>query len=156
MPLDAEHVLGVLSMIFWALIIVVTVKYVLLSCVPTTKARAGFSLCWALALEAARSERSRTLLILLALGGATLFYGDSMITPAISVLSAVEGLGIATPALNRFVLPLTVVVLLALFLLQKGGTGRVGHLFGPVMILWFAVIALSEALQIEAPGCLRH
>ena len=93
----------------------------------------------ALALEAARSERSRTLLVLLALGGAALFYGDSMITPAISVLSAVEGIGIATPVLNRFVLPLTLVVLLALFLFQKGGTGRVGRLFGPVMALWFAV-----------------
>ena len=92
---------------------------------------------------------------MLALGGAALFYGDSMITPAISVLSAVEGLGITTPALNRFVLPLTVVVLLALFLFQKGGTGRVGHLFGPVMVLWFVVIAVNGALQIaEAPGVL--
>jgi len=109
----------------------------------------------ALALVAARDERLRTLLVLLALGGAALFYGDSMITPAISVLSAVEGLGIATPALNRVVLPLTVVVLLALFLFQKGGTGRVGHFFGPVMVLWFAVIAVSGALQIaEVPRVL--
>jgi KUP system potassium uptake protein len=155
LPLDAEHVLGVLSMIFWALIIVVTVKYVILIMRADNQGEGGILALLALALEAARSERSRTLLILLALGGAALFYGDSMITPAISVLSAVEGLGIATPALNRFVLPLTVVVLLALFLFQKGGTGRVGHLFGPVMILWFAVIAVSGALQIaEAPGVL--
>src|SRR5580704_4451532 len=101
----------------------------------------------ALALEAARGERSRNLLVLLALGGAALFYGDSMITPAISVLSAVEGVGIATPVLNRFVLPLTIVVLLALFLLQKRGTGLVGRLFGPVMVLWFTTLAISGVLQ---------
>src|SRR5437868_9364255 len=155
LPLDAEHVLGVLSMIFWALIIVVAVKYVLLIMRADNQGEGGILALLALALETARSERSRTLLVLLDLGGAALFYGDSMITPAISVLSAVEGLGITTPALNRFVLPLTVVVLLALFLFQKGGTGRVGHLFGPVMVLWFVVIAVNGALQIaEAPGVL--
>ena len=155
LPLDAEHVLGVLSMIFWALIIVVAIKYVLLIMRADNQGEGGILALLALALEAARGERSRTLLVLLALGGAALFYGDSMITPAISVLSAVEGLGIATPVLNRFVLPLTIIVLLALFLLQKGGTGRVGRRFGPVMVLWFTVIAASGALQIvEAPGVL--
>ena len=109
----------------------------------------------ALALEQMRGERSRNLFVLLALGGAALFYGDSMITPAISVLSAVEGIGIATPALNRFVLPVTIVVLLALFLFQKGGTGRVGRIFCPVMVLWFAVIAIIGAMQIaETPQVL--
>src|SRR5271155_2681714 len=109
----------------------------------------------ALALEQMRGERSRNLLVLLALGGAALFYGDSMITPAISVLSAVEGIGVATPALNRFVLPVTIVVLLALFLFQKGGTGRVGRIFGPVMVLWFAVIAIIGVMQIaETPRVL--
>jgi KUP system potassium uptake protein len=155
LPLDAEHVLGVLSMIFWALIIVVTVKYVLLIMRADNQGEGGILALLALALEPTRSERSRTLLILLALGGAALFYGDSMITPAISVLSAVEGIGIATPVLNRFVLPLTIVVLLALFLVQKGGTGRVGRLFGPVMVLWFAVLAVSGVSQIaEAPRVL--
>ena len=155
LPLDAEHVLGVLSMIFWALIIVVAVKYVLLIMRADNQGEGGILALLALALETARSERLRTLLVLLALGGAALFYGDSMITPAISVLSAVEGIGIATPVLNRFVLPVTIVVLLALFLFQKGGTGRVGRLFGPVMILWFAVLALSGLLQIaESPRVL--
>ena len=94
-------------------------------------------------------------MVLLALSGAALFYGDSVITPAISVLSAVEGIGVATPALNRFVLPVTIVVLLALFLLQKGGTGRVGSIFGPVMVLWFGVIAITGVMQIaEAPRVL--
>ncbi len=156
LPLDAEHVLGVLSMIFWALIIVVTVKYVLLIMRADNQGEGGILALLALALEQAQGERSRNLLTLLALGGAALFYGDSMITPAISVLSAVEGIGVATPALNRFVLPLTIVVLLALFLFQKGGTGRVGRIFGPVMVLWFAVIAIIGVLQIaETPHVLE-
>src|SRR5246127_5715829 len=121
-PLDAEHVLGVLSMIFWALIIVVAVKYVLLIMRADNHGEGGILALLALAQETARSARSRNLLVLLGLGGAALFYGDSMITPAISVLSVVEGIGIATPVLNRLVLPLTVAVLLALFLLQKNGT----------------------------------
>src|SRR6202047_4314628 len=155
LPLDAGHVLGVLSMIFWSLIIVVAVKYVLLIMRADNQGEGGILALLALALEAARSERSRNLLVLLALGGAALFCGDSMITPAISVLSAVEGIGIATPALNRFVLPLTIIVLLALFLLQKGGTGRVGSIFGPVMVLWFAVIAIVGVMRIaETPRVL--
>src|SRR5580692_2996205 len=155
LPLDPEHVLGVLSMIFWALIIVVTVKYVLLIMRADNQGEGGILALLALALEKAQSERSRNLLVLLALGGAALFYGDSMITPAISVLSAVEGIGIATPALQQFVLPLTVAVLLALFLFQKGGTGRVGSIFGPVMVLWFAVIAIVGVMRIaETPRVL--
>src|SRR3984893_9028994 len=147
-PLDAEHVLGVLSMIFWALIIVVAVKYVLLIMRADNHGEGGILALLALALEAARGERSRNLLILLALVGAALFYGDSMITPAISVLSAVEGIGIATPVLNRFVLPLTTVVLLALCLFQKGGAERIGRRFGPEMALWFAVIAIIGGFEI--------
>jgi KUP system potassium uptake protein len=154
-PVDTEHVLGVLSMIFWALIIVVAVKYVLLIMRADNHGEGGILALLALALEAARGERSRNLLVLLALGGGALFYGDSMITPAISVLSAVEGISIATPVLNHFVLPLTIVVLLALFFFQKGGTGRVGRLFGPVMVLWFAILAVNGVLQIsEAPRVL--
>jgi KUP system potassium uptake protein len=155
LPLDTEHVLGVLSLIFWALIIVVAIKYVLLIMRADNQGEGGILALLALGQEAARGERSRTLLVLLALGGAALFFGDSMITPAISVLSAVEGVGIATPVLNQFVLPLTVAVLLALFLFQKSGTERVGRLFGPVMVLWFAVIAASGMLQIaETPQVL--
>src|SRR5438270_7603027 len=114
LPLDAEHVLGVLSLIFWALIIVVTIKYVLLILRADNQGEGGILALLALALETAQGERSRCLLVFLALGWPALFYGDSMITPAISVLSAVEGIGVATPALNRFVLPVPIVVLLAL------------------------------------------
>jgi KUP system potassium uptake protein len=142
-------------MIFWALIIVVAVKYVLLIMRADNQGEGGILALLTLALEAARGERSRNLLVLLALGGAALFDGDSMITPAISVFSAVEGVGIATPVLNRFVLPLTIVVLLALVLLQKGGTGRVGRLFGPVMVLSFTTLAINGVLQIaQAPRVL--
>src|SRR6516225_7177567 len=155
LPLDTEHVLGALSMIFWALIIVVAIKYVLLIMRADNRGEGGILALLALALEAARNEGSRSVLVLLALGGAALFYGDSMITPAISVLSAVEGLGIATPSLHRFILPLTIAVLFALFLFQKSGSERVGRLFGPVMTLWFAVIAVVGLLQIsEAPRVL--
>ena len=154
-PVDAEHVLGALSMIFWALVIVVAVKYVVLIMRADNQGEGGILALLALALGPAHSQRSRSLLVLLALGGAALFYGDSMITPAISVLSAVEGLGIATPAFSRFVLPLTVAVLFALFLFQKGGTGRVGRLFGPIMVLWFAVVAIAGVRQIaHAPRVL--
>src|SRR4029077_8372126 len=152
LPLDTEHVLGALSMIFWARIIVVAIKYVLLIMRADNRGEGGILALLALALQSARSEGPRSILVLLALGGAALLYGDSMITPAISVLSAVEGLGIATPVLSPFVLPLTVAVLLALFLFQKGGTERVGRLFGPVMVVWFAAIAASGMLQIaKAP-----
>src|SRR6516162_11534435 len=118
-PRDAEHVLGVLSMIFWVLVIVVAVKYVLLIMRADNNGEGGILALLALGLQAIQANRMRGSLVLLALAGAALFYGDSMITPAISVLSAVGGMGIATPVLNRFVLPLTVGVLVALFLLQK-------------------------------------
>jgi KUP system potassium uptake protein len=156
LPLNPEHILGVLSLIFWALIIVVTIKYVLLIMRADNQGEGGILALLALALKNAHTERSSNFLVLLALGGAALFYGDSMITPAISVLSAVEGIGVATPALNRFVLPVTVIVLFALFFFQKSGTGRVGRIFGPVMVLWFAVIGITGVLQIaETPRVLE-
>src|ERR1700740_1969971 len=105
-------------MIFWALIIVVAVKYVVLIMRADNQGEGGILALLALALAGTRVERSRTFLILLALGGAPLFYGNSMITPAISVLSAVDGIGVATPVLSRFVLPVTIAVLLALFLFR--------------------------------------
>ncbi|HXC12833.1 MAG TPA: potassium transporter Kup [Stellaceae bacterium] len=150
-----ENVLGVLSLIVWALILVVAVKYVLLIMRADNQGEGGILALLALGQEAVRSPRGRNLLVLLAIGGAALFYGDSMITPAISVLSAIEGIGVGTPALNRFVVPITVAVLLALFLVQKRGTAKIGYFFGPVMLAWFAVIALDGLIHIaEAPRVL--
>ena len=150
LPLSPENVLGVLSLIAWALILVVAVKYVLLIMRADNQGEGGILALLALAQEAVKSPRGRTVLVLLAVAGAALFYGDSMITPAISVLSAIEGIGVATPALGRFVVPITVVVLALLFLIQKRGTAKVGYLFGPVMLLWFAVIGVEGLARIAA------
>jgi KUP system potassium uptake protein len=155
LALAPENVLGVLSLIVWALILVVAVKYVLLVMRADNQGEGGILALLALAQEALGSPRARTILALLAVGGAALFYGDSMITPAISVLSAIEGLGVGTPRLTPFVLPLTIVVLAALFLVQKRGTASVGHLFGPVMLVWFAVIAVDGLIEVaRAPRVL--
>ncbi|HEY3910240.1 MAG TPA: potassium transporter Kup [Stellaceae bacterium] len=155
LPLSPENVLGALSLIVWALILVVAVKYVLLIMRADNQGEGGILALLALAQQAMGTPRGRTVLVLLAVAGAALFYGDSMITPAISVLSAIEGVGVATPVLSRFVVPITVVVLALLFLLQRRGTEKVGHLFGPVMLVWFAVIAVAGLFRIaEAPRVL--
>src|SRR5271167_2455179 len=150
-----ENVLGVLSLIVWALILVVAVKYVLLIMRADNQGEGGILALLALALDATRSPRARAILVLLAIGGAALFYGDSMITPAISVLSAIEGIGVGTPAMAQFVLPLTIVVLGVLFFVQKRGTETVGRFFGPVMLVWFAVIGVDGLIQVvEVPRVL--
>jgi KUP system potassium uptake protein len=142
-------------MIFWALIIVVATKYVLLIMRADNQGEGGILALLNLSLEVPRRDGSRAFLVMLALGGTALFYGDSMITPAISVLSAAEGLGMVTPSLDRFVLPLTVSVLFTLFLFQKGGTEGVGRLFGPVMVSWFAVPGGVGAMQVlQTPSVL--
>jgi len=142
-PPGPESVLGVLSLIFWSLTLVVTVKYVLIVMRADNRGEGGVLALTALALRCA-SRRGRRHRLILAVGllGAALFYGDCVITPAISVLSAVEGLEVAAPSLHPFVVPAAVVLLLGLFLLQSGGTARMGRLFGPVMVLWFATLAV--------------
>ena len=139
MPVTHGSVLGLLSLIFWSLTMVVAVKYLSFIMRADNKGEGGiFAL---LALVPGRGEgRSSMWVVLAALFGAALLYGDGVITPAISVLSAVEGLGVATHALESFVVPVTLVILLALFLVQKHGTDRIGQLFGPVMLVWFVVL----------------
>src|SRR5271170_3048694 len=150
LALSPENVLGVLSLIVWALILVVAIKYVLLIMRADNQGEGGILALLALAQEAVRNPRARNVLVLLAIGGAALFYGDSMITPAISVLSAIEGIEVGTLELNRLVVPITVGVLVLLFGIQRRGTERVGYLFGPVMLVWFAVIAVDGLIQITA------
>jgi KUP system potassium uptake protein len=142
------NVLGVLSLITWALLIVVTAKYVLLLLRADNNGEGGTLSLMALG----RRAMGRASWPLLALGvlGASMFIGDAMIAPAISVLSAVEGLKIAAPALEHYVVPLTVVILIALFSVQSRGTARVASLFGPVMVVWFATIAVLGAISIAA------
>jgi len=152
-PLTRDTVLGVLSLILWALIVVVTLKYVLLLLRADNNGEGGTLSLTALATRAL--GRRTTLVFLLGLIGAAMFLGDSMITPAISVLSAVEGLNLATPAFEHFVVPLTIVILTLLFAVQRRGTARVASFFGPVMAIWFVVLALSGLSHIsDDPGVL--
>jgi KUP system potassium uptake protein len=156
MTLDPASVLGVLSLIFWALMIVVSLKYVTLVMRADNQGEGGILALLALALRGfADRSRARLILVMLGLIGASMFYGDSVITPAISVLSAVEGLEIATPAFTRFVVPITLAILVGLFIIQKQGTAKVGKMFGPVMVVWFLTLAAAGVSQIiRHPGVL--
>ncbi len=151
----AESVLGLLSLVFWSLMIVVTAKYVVFVMRADNDGEGGIMALLGLAAHTEPDQRRRTALLMLGIAGAALFYGDGMITPAISVLSAVEGLEVATPALHAYVVPIAVVVLVALFVVQSRGSERIGAFFGPIMAVWFVALALAGLLQvIQAPGVL--
>src|SRR5262249_23035799 len=140
-------VLGVLSLIVWALIITVTLKYVLILLRADNNGEGGTLSLTALATRAL--GRRTAFVFIVGVIGASMFLGDSVITPAISVLSAVEGLKLASPAFTEFVAPLTVIILIALFAAQSHGTGRVAAMFGPIMVIWFLSIASAGALHIR-------
>jgi KUP system potassium uptake protein len=139
----SDHaILGALSLIFWSLVLIVTVKYVAVIMRADNRGEGGLLALTALVLRTTSRDRKRYLWIMAAgLVGAALFYGDGVITPAISVLSAVEGLKVATPLFEPYVIPISLVLLTGLFMVQRQGTAAVGGLFGPVMLLWFAVLA---------------
>lgn len=141
--LTDHSILGVISLLFWAIIVVVSIKYVLFVMRADNNGEGGVLALMALSLRPF-SAKSRVTGVLMMLGifGACMFYGDAVITPAISVISAVEGLEIATPHLSHLVLPITMVILVALFWIQRHGTSLVGKLFGPIMLVWFATLAL--------------
>jgi KUP system potassium uptake protein len=149
LALTQENVFGILSIIFWALIIIVTLKYVTLIMRADNRGEGGI-----LALTALISHglphhtRRRWWLIGFGIFGAAMFYGDGMITPAISVLGAVEGLEIIAPQLHRYIVPVTLVIIVLLFAIQKRGTASVGSLFGPVMCVWFVVLAVLGVIEI--------
>jgi len=136
-----ENILGVLSLISWSLIIMVSLKYIAYVLRADNKGEGGILALMALSSSNLRKSRSYLPLIFLGVFGSALLYGDGMITPAISVLSAVEGLEIAAPTLERWVIPITIAILIGLFLVQKRGTGGIGAVFGPITFLWFATIA---------------
>jgi KUP system potassium uptake protein len=151
-PASHDNVLGALSLVFWALILVVSVKYLLFIMRADNKGEGGIMALMALAQRSARDlPRMRLAIAVLGIFGAALFYGDGVITPAISVLSAVEGLKVAAPHLEHFVVPITVGVILALCWVQKRGTARIGAVFGPVCAVWFVSIAALGVL-----GIARH
>ncbi|HKH44776.1 MAG TPA: potassium transporter Kup [Thermoanaerobaculia bacterium] len=136
---STPNVLGVLSLIFWALIIIISIKYLVFIVRADNRGEGGILALMALV----RSERQRRwFLVALGLFGAALLYGDGMISPAMAVLSAVEGLNVATPFFEPYVVPITIVILIGLFLLQRRGTGGLGKLFGPVMVVWFSTLAI--------------
>jgi len=140
----SEHaILGALSLIVWSLMLVVTIKYVIFIMRADNRGEGGLLALTALVLRTTSRDKKRYLWIMAAgLIGAALFYGDGVITPAISVLSAVEGLKVATPVFDPYVIPIALVLLIGLFLIQRRGTAAVGGLFGPVMFLWFGVLAV--------------
>jgi KUP system potassium uptake protein len=152
----ADNILGVLSLIFWTMTIIVSLKYVLLILRADNNGEGGLIAMLALATHAVRDRAAlHRVLMVLGMFGTAIFYGDGVITPAISVLSAIEGLQVAAPSLERFVLPLTLVVLTALFAVQRFGTGGIGKAFGPITLVWFIVlVALGIPHILDNPGVL--
>jgi len=154
---DPGSVYGVLSLVFWAITLIVSVKYVLFIMRADNDGEGGIMALISLVQGTALgSGRRKWILIALGVFGAALFYGDGMITPAISVLSAVEGLEVAAPGLKRFVIPIALVILTVLFLVQRFGTGVVGRLFGPVMLAWFTALGVLGLVKVvEEPSVLK-
>lgn len=156
-PLTPENVLGILSLIVWSLIVIVSIKYVVFIMRADNRGEGGIMALIALAQQGAKdNSRRQRAIILVGLLGAGMFYGDGMVTPAISVLSALEGLKVVTPTFQPVIIPATLVVLFALFYFQRRGTASLGTLFGPVMLLWFATLAILGFIGILAnPGVLQ-
>jgi KUP system potassium uptake protein len=149
LALTTPNLLGVISLIFWGLSIIVSLKYVTLVLRADNHGEGGIMALLALALGAVASRaRLSVTLLLIGVFGAALFYGDSVITPAISVLSAVEGLEVATPAMQPYVVPLTIAILVGLYMAQRHGTAGIGRWFGPIMVLWFVVLAAMGVVNI--------
>jgi KUP system potassium uptake protein len=157
MTATPANILGILSLVFWSILIVISLKYVVFIMKADNKGEGGIMALMSLVFQKAQiSAQMRYFLLLLGLVGAALFYGDGIITPAISVLSAVEGLEVLKPALHPYIIPIAVAVLLILFRSQQHGTERVGGLFGPIMIVWFVCLAgFGIRSLLEAPVVLE-
>jgi KUP system potassium uptake protein len=151
----AWEVMGVLSLLFWSLLLIVTVKYVLLVMRADNRGEGGILALMALAQRVSAGARTRWALGLIGIGGACLFFGDGLITPAISVLSAIEGLEVSLPEAKEVVLPISAAIIIALFAFQYRGTGSMGRVFGPVVVVWFVAIGALGALElVRNPGVL--
>src|SRR5215831_8210776 len=148
-PLNPDNVMGILSLIVWSMVWVITIKYLVVMMRADNNGEGGILALLALALREAKGRpRLKWTIIGIGIFGAAMFYGDSMITPAISVLSAVEGLEVAAPAVSHYVIPIALAVLAVLFLIQSHGTSKVGAFFGPVMVLWFLAIGAMGAYRL--------
>ncbi len=148
LPLDSFHVIGVLSLLIWALILVVTVKYVFVTMRADNRGEGGSFALLALIQRIVKRSPALPWIATAALIATALFYGDAIITPAISILSAVEGLTLLSPTFGELVIPITLAIIVVLFAIQRFGTGIVGTLFGPVMLLWFVTIGVLGAIQV--------
>ncbi len=148
LALDVPHIMGVVSLIFWSMMVVVTLKYVLIIMRADNKGEGGSLALLALVSGRTKTQRWTQGIILLGVFATALFYGDSMITPAVSVLGAVEGLAVAAPAFSTWVVPLSAAILVLLFSIQQSGTARVGAFFGPIMLLYFVAISVFGLLSI--------
>ncbi|MUH52736.1 MAG: potassium transporter Kup, partial [Actinobacteria bacterium] len=147
--------MGVASIAFWALIVIISVKYIAVVMKAQNHGEGGILALTALIMPKSATTRTTGGLVMLGLFGTALLYGDGLITPAISVLSAVEGFQVASSAFEPVVIPLTCVILVALFLVQRRGTGAIGKVFGPMMVVWFTVLGVLGLSQIvEEPGVL--
>ena len=154
-PVTPENILGILSMVFWSIVALVSIKYVAIIMRADNRGEGGSLALLALITERAKNRHLSWIVTLLGIFAAALFYGDSMITPAISVLSAVEGMELITPTLKPYVIPITLLIITSLFAIQKRGTGTVGLFFGPIMVAWFGILALLGVLEIfRNPGVL--
>ncbi len=150
-PFTPDNVYGILSIFFWTLTVIVSIKYVALVLRADNHGEGGLVAMLALASQSVKDKpKLRRVLLLVGIFGTCLFYGDGVITPAISVLGAVEGLEVVSPTFKKFVIPLTLVILLALFMVQKRGTASMGRFFGPIMVVWFIVIAGLGIVNIAA------
>ena len=157
LALTTPNLLGIVSLIFWGLTMIVSLKYVTLVLRADNRGEGGIMALMALALNSVtRTSRWHYVLMVLGVFGATMFYGDSVITPAISVLGAIEGLEVATPGLEKYIVPLTIVVLVGLYSVQRHGTAGIGRWFGPVMIVWFAVLAVMGVINIAQAPVILH
>ena len=156
LTIDKLHVLGALSLVFWTLTLVVTTKYAIFIMRADNKGEGGIMALMALALQGSKENPKRMrFIVTIGLLGTVLFYGDSIITPAISVLSAVEGLQIIAPSLADYIVPITITVLAGLFILQAKGSGKMGKLFSPIMCIWFSLLAVLGVINIiHEPGVL--
>ena len=148
-PFSSEAVFGVISMVFWAFMVVVSIKYVMFIMRASNNGEGGILALMALALRTVPvGSKSALAIMMLGVFGASMFYGDAVITPAFSILSAVEGLEVVSPELKRYVIPVTLIILIGLFLIQRRGTSVVGILFGPIMVVWFLVLGLMGIVNI--------
>ena len=147
-PISETEILGIMSLFFWSLILIVTVKYVLLIMRADNQGEGGILALTTLAQRVTKNPRMRSAIGLVGIVGVCLFMGDGIITPAVTVLSAIEGLEIAAPSLKEYVLPLSVAVIIGLFAVQSYGTESVGRVFGPVMVVWFVILAVMGVVQI--------